>query len=556
MAKGSEASLLLKIKTLGQEALDRIVITFGDIKEVVGQVMEIFSASINAYKEQERAVNGLNQAMINAGTFSAALQNEYLEQAAALQKITLFTDDQINSAQALLQTAIGSRKVTEGLTKATLDLAQAKGMDLASAASLVGKAIAGEADVFKRYGIEVDVAASKGDKLTAVVEALNGKFGGQAEAARQGTGGIDGFKMSADELSEAIGSRLAPAVARLAEGLIPIIDKITSWIDAGNLAKKSVNELGHAIVEQQNHLMKLMEMQSKTKDPFLAKDIEYATQRLGELNEAFNKQINDEQTALDNKAVNDAARRQKEAAAKQADMVKDMEVKMQMDQIQADMLYAQTEGNALKLAELELKQLQMRFKNEEDFHKKKKIAAEIANKQEVVSGLKIDQIKEKDRQDFYKKMEGLQSSNNQALSIAGKAFALRQIAIDTPVAITKALSAFPPPFNFAAAALVGAAAADQAARVSGVALAEGGVVKRRPGGIQATIGEGDSDEAVIPLDKAGDFGLGGGGGNTFVFNNPIFLGDKSSAQDFIQEVDKLYLELRQNGGSVAFDGTR
>lgn len=44
-------------------------------------------------------------------------------------------------------------------------------------------------------------------------------------------------------------------------------------------------------------------------------------------------------------------------------------------------------------------------------------------------------------------------------------------------------------------------------------LADGGIVKRRPGGILANIGEGRFDEAVIPLD--GKTGLGG---NTFVVN--------------------------------------
>lgn len=44
-------------------------------------------------------------------------------------------------------------------------------------------------------------------------------------------------------------------------------------------------------------------------------------------------------------------------------------------------------------------------------------------------------------------------------------------------------------------------------------LAEGGIVKRRPGGILANIGEGNFDEAVIPLD-----GKNRMGGNTYVVN--------------------------------------
>jgi hypothetical protein len=47
-------------------------------------------------------------------------------------------------------------------------------------------------------------------------------------------------------------------------------------------------------------------------------------------------------------------------------------------------------------------------------------------------------------------------------------------------------------------------------------LAEGGIVMPRPGGVLANIGEGGQAEAVIPLDRLGDFT--GKGGNTYNIN--------------------------------------
>lgn len=70
----------------------------------------------------------------------------------------------------------------------------------------------------------------------------------------------------------------------------------------------------------------------------------------------------------------------------------------------------------------------------------------------------------------------LQNSNNKTLQTIGKAAALAQISIDTPVAIGRALAAFPPPANFIAAAAVGAAMAAQSAQVAGLAFENGGVV--------------------------------------------------------------------------------
>ena len=84
--------------------------------------------------------------------------------------------------------------------------------------------------------------------------------------------------------------------------------------------------------------------------------------------------------------------------------------------------------------------------------------------------------KEANQRDSLSTIATLQQSNNKTLAAIGKAAALTQIAIDGPVAVTKAYAAFPPPFSFAAAAAVAAAVASQAARVAGVQFENGGIV--------------------------------------------------------------------------------
>lgn len=83
---------------------------------------------------------------------------------------------------------------------------------------------------------------------------------------------------------------------------------------------------------------------------------------------------------------------------------------------------------------------------------------------------------EKDRKDSFATIATLANSSNHTLASIGKAAGITQIAIDTPVAISKALAAFPPPFNFIAAGLVGTAMAAQAAQIAGVNFADGGIV--------------------------------------------------------------------------------
>jgi len=72
------------------------------------------------------------------------------------------------------------------------------------------------------------------------------------------------------------------------------------------------------------------------------------------------------------------------------------------------------------------------------------------------------------------------------------------------------------PFGIGVPIAIGAAAGllatiATAKSASSVKMAEGGIVKPRPGGTLATIGEAGQPEAVVPLNKAKQMGFGGGG---------------------------------------------
>lgn len=180
------------------------------------------------------------------------------------------------------------------------------------------------------------------------------------------------------------------------------------------------------------------------------------------------------------------------------------------------------------------------------------LAAYQADKRETENKKKALDEREANQRSSFATIATLSSSNNQTLAAIGKAAGITQIAIDTPIAISKALAAFPPPFNFAAAGLVATAMAAQASRIAGVQLAEGGIVKARPGGIQATIGEGGRDEAVIPLENGRIPGTGAG--NITIVVNGGLLGDQSSARELAVALDKELLKLRRSNESVSFDG--
>jgi hypothetical protein len=185
---------------------------------------------------------------------------------------------------------------------------------------------------------------------------------------------------------------------------------------------------------------------------------------------------------------------------------------------------------------------------------KKQVAEEKAA---AAAKLKIETEKNKAHiaglQSAFSQISTLQGSHNKGLVAIGKSAALANIIINTQAGASKAWALGPiigPPLA-AAVILAGAA---QAARVSGVQLAEGGIVQATQGGVQATIGEGGRDEAVVPLpdDFDPDSGGGLGGGSTFIFNGPV-LGDEGQAREFAVAIDGELLKLRQRNESLSFD---
>lgn len=111
-------------------------------------------------------------------------------------------------------------------------------------------------------------------------------------------------------------------------------------------------------------------------------------------------------------------------------------------------------------------------------------------------------------QDFQKglnAMAQLQNSKSKELVAVGKAAGIAQATIDTAqgaIAAYQAMAHIPyigPALGIAAAAAITAYGAERIAEIGGIKMAEGGLVKATTGGVPAIIGEGGSDEAVLPL---------------------------------------------------------
>lgn len=533
----SEATLLVRIKEMGSAALSKVGAMIDSVadkaKWAAAAVVGFGALAVKNFMEQEAAVNELNAAMVNAGIYTAELSKKYQDQASALQNLTTFGDEAILSAQAALQMQIGQTEVTENLTKAVLDLAAGQKMDLVSAAQLVGKSIGSSTNALARYGIELDAGASKGEKITAVIEGINRVAGGQAEAAAQGLGGIKQLKNAFSDFLEVVGEKLAPSVVSGSKVLTTWFKQLGSSAVFLNSMNDALNVVGKTIIYLKAGILNLgaiiggvlgaaFESISLVAKGQFSKAKDIVSQSLTEIG----------QTITENMAAQDAELK----AFDELQATYNAEKRAEEQRLLAESLANQ---NAVRQAE-SAKQLEIEKKKNEAIKKEE----EKKNAELIAS-----------RSNFLSHMASLQSSSNSTLAAIGKAAALAQITISTAQAAMDGfkwgMSIGGPPLAAAFSGLAYAAGAAQAAQVAGVKLADGGVIKATPGGVPAIIGEGGRDEAVIPLD---DNGLPPGmGGGVQITINGNMIGDEASLYALAKMLDPQMLKLRQNNESVAFD---
>ena len=71
----------------------------------------------------------------------------------------------------------------------------------------------------------------------------------------------------------------------------------------------------------------------------------------------------------------------------------------------------------------------------------------------------------------------------------------------------------------------------------------GGIVPPRPGGTSVVMGEAGVPEAIVPLDRAGDFGLGRGG--VSIENMNVYANDP---REFLRQLGREAQHIRASGG--------
>jgi len=191
---------------------------FEILGDAIGSATDFLFDSVDAAAESESAFNRLKVALSQTGQLTDENVKNFKALADEIQRTTAFEDDAVISAGALLQTL--GRLSGDGLIKATqaaTDLSAALGIDLESAATLVGKAANGNITAFGKLGVEIRKGSTDAETFANTLKTLNDRFGGSATAqVNTFSGALAQIKNIYGDLQETIGGLITQSPSLIA----------------------------------------------------------------------------------------------------------------------------------------------------------------------------------------------------------------------------------------------------------------------------------------------------------------------------------------------------
>ncbi len=186
-------------------------------------VLGALTAGFSEFVEGEVAMTRLGAAVKASGADWESLKGKTTAVADSYMKLGI-ADESVMAGLQRLTEITGNYQQSLSLLPVAADMAAAKGMDLATAAQLVGRAAQGSTTMLARYGIVLREGAS----ATEAIAAIQQKFAGQAEAmAGTVQGGLNRVQMMFREVGaaaiEAFGPALITGLTALANGLAALI---------------------------------------------------------------------------------------------------------------------------------------------------------------------------------------------------------------------------------------------------------------------------------------------------------------------------------------------
>jgi hypothetical protein len=205
----------------------------GAIRPLGGLIAGAFSvAAIKRFTEasdtQERAVTAMNAALARTGQLTPEMSKRMQNLASELQK-TAGVGDEVTLANIALLQNLGqlSNEALPRATRAAVGLAEVMGVDAETAFRLMGRAAAGQFQLFTRYGIQLDETATDQEKFNQLLE-IGTEGLAQAEAqTRTQAGQAEQLSMALGDLQEQLGDIVKDAFGLFLPGLQTIVGALS-----------------------------------------------------------------------------------------------------------------------------------------------------------------------------------------------------------------------------------------------------------------------------------------------------------------------------------------
>lgn len=486
--------------------IGKAVAAFAAIKGVI----DFFASSVQAANENARAVNTLAAAYNAVGYTAQGAMKQAQDFATKMQSLTGIADEAFLNAQRLLANygVVGS-KAQEAIRSAYA-LSIGTGKDFSTTMDLVARAAVGQTSALSRLGIQVDKNTESGAQFDAVLAQINERFGATAQAAMgDSTTKLNALKESWGDFKEQVG-------AGLNDGLVPAVDFLTKAVGWLNQAFKSLGAIFGIVFDQAMIGVKQFEAGLVATGEYALKAFQPLVNLMSYLPGVGNTIKEAYAGALASlEQTGDSLQGQIETLQEMRTPLSAIwETEKAITDEQQARLDLQAEEINNRVANEQAAQEQLTEVVRQGVEERKQLqdeaTAEETQKKTDLFGLSalLNKQETQDKKKTFADITNMLRTGSKEQMAVQKAQGMAQAAISAYQAANSAYAALAPipiigpALGAAAAAAAIAYGLGNVAQISGIKLAEGGLVKAVTGGVPAVIGEGGSDEAVLPLDDS------------------------------------------------------
>jgi hypothetical protein len=207
---------------------------------IIKSFAKMAAAAEDAFQIQEKAISGLNAALISTGQYSESVSQEIQSFASEMQNLTTVGDE---ATLALIQTALNMGLTAEESKTATtqaIAMSEAYGVGLDTALRATANSTLGNYDALSRYLPAIKNATTEAEKAEIVNTQLAAAFDIATANAKTSLGVQTQLENSYGDLKETIGSVISQALTPYRTNLKKEVESINLSIQAHLLRKKAI----------------------------------------------------------------------------------------------------------------------------------------------------------------------------------------------------------------------------------------------------------------------------------------------------------------------------